>query len=121
MSGEIFLEIVKLFPALAITAVFIWYELKRQAQWAVERQEMRGEFIQFLTEQRVATLAVMDMMAMRLQQLGEMIVSVRDCTHRMEKAFDSHDTRAENIGVAIESLRARVHHNGAEPERVTEK
>ena len=108
MGEGAILEIVNLFPALAITAIFIWYELKRQGQWATERQEMRSEFMQFLTDQRAATLATLDVVAMRLQQLGEAIVSVRDSTHRMEASFDTHDTRAENIGIAVERVHAKM-------------
>lgn len=113
MELGILTDLVGIVPSLAITAVFVWYELKRQAQWQLERQEMNRQFMQFLTEQRTATLATLDVVAMRLQQIGDLVLGVDACAKRIEQVFTHHDDRAENIAITIEGMRSKL--NGSKP------
>lgn len=123
MESNALLELVGLFPSLAIAAIFIWYELKRSAQWSQEHREERqereaertkrdDEWRSFLTDQRNATLATLDVLALRLQQLGDVVMGIDDRTKRIEKAFDAHDTRAERIRVDLEGLRTSLTEGG---------
>lgn len=117
MEGLI--DLVNILPALAIAAIFIWYEKGRQAQMGAEHREERQEreterqqrdeqWRAFLTEQRNATLATLDVFSLRLQQLGDVIVGIDDRTRRIETLFGAHDQRAEAIALSLEGLRAEM-------------
>jgi len=117
MEGII--DLVNIFPSMAIAAIFIWYETRRQAQMSAEHREERQEreteraardeqWRAFLTDQRHATLETLDVLSLRLQQLGDVIVGIDARTRRIEALFDAHDQRAEMIAVSLEGLRAET-------------
>ena len=117
MEGII--DLVNILPSMAIAAIFIWYEMRRQAQMSAEHHEERREreteraardeqWRAFLTDQRHATLETLDVLSLRLQQLGDLIVGIDDRTRRIEALFDAHDQRAEMIMVSLEGLRAET-------------
>ena len=117
MEGII--DLVNILPSMAIAAIFIWYETRRQAQMSAEHHEERREreteraardeqWRTFLTDQRHATLETLDVLSLRLQQLGDVIVGIDARTQRIEALFGAHDQRAEMIAVSLEGLRAET-------------
>jgi hypothetical protein len=118
-----FVELLKQAPVLGVFVYVVFALLrgereeraKREESYRVERElyrterrERDAEFMQFLSEQRSATLATLDVLAMRLQNLGDLVVGIDDRTRRIEKVFEHHDSRAEGIAVAIEGMKSAV-------------
>jgi hypothetical protein len=107
------IEVLNILPALAIALFFAWYDFKHQAQWSAERQELTRQFMTFLDQQSHATLATLDVVSLRLQQMGDAMIGMDERTRRIENAFEHHDERAEDIAVKVEGLRAKM--NGKPP------
>lgn len=105
----------KAFEQLPTLAIFIWFVLvllknereereKRDVEVRKEREGRDADWRVFLGEQRMATVAGLDTTSARLQQLGDLMLSVDQRTERIEHLFYTHDKRAEGIAVRLAEL-----------------
>lgn len=107
--------LAKVFEQLPTLAIFIWFVLvllksereereKRDAAVCKEREKRDDDWRAFLGEQRMAMVAGLDTTSARLQQLGDLMLSVAQRTERIENLFYTHDKRAEGIAVRLAEL-----------------
>lgn len=107
--------LAKVFEQLPTLAIFIWFVLvllksereereKREETVRDEREKRDSDWRVFLGEQRMATVAGLDTISARLQQLGDLMLSVDQRTERIENLFYTHDKRAEGIAVKLAEI-----------------